>query len=67
MSILIFIPLVILAALTECTPDQYARRAARRAELARKIKKGAENAMLTILCFILFPVVALAELLKISK
>lgn len=67
MSIVMFIPLVILAALTECTPDQYARRAACRASLTKKIKEGANNAMLTILCLILFPVVVLAELLKISK
>lgn len=67
MSILIFVPLVILAALTECTPDQYARRAAHRAAIVTKIKKGVNDAMLTILCLVLFPVVALAELLKISK
>lgn len=56
MCILIFIPLTLAALLTESIA----------AVLPKIIRKG-KNAMLTVLCVLLLPLVILAELLKISK
>lgn len=56
MCVLMFIPLTLAALLTESLAPV----------LPKIIQKG-KDAMLTILCILLFPVVVLAELLKISN
>ena len=67
MSILILLLIMFVAALTETVPELIKETQPRRAAIMNTLKQKGKNAMLTILCILLCPVVVLAELLKISK
>lgn len=67
MSILLLLLIMFAAALAETVPELIRKTQPRRAAVINTLKQKGKNTMLTVLCILLFPIVVLGELLKISN
>lgn len=67
MSILLLFLIMFAAALAETVPELIRKTQPCRAAVINTLKQKGKNTMLTVLCILLFPIVVLGELLKISN